>query len=83
MLSSRTGAWTVAAGLVVLISHRARGQGSGQPGTVLAVADDGFEVAAERGSIMVKRVRPQGGKKMDAGAFARDAGLKEGARLGG
>ena len=77
------GAWTVADGKEVQIYDSAPGQGSGQPGTVLAVADDGFEVAAERGSIMVKRVRPQGGKKMDAGAFARDAGLKEGARLGG
>jgi hypothetical protein len=31
---------------------------------------------------VVKRVRPQGGKKMDAGAFAKEAGLTEGARLG-
>ena len=76
------GAWTVAEGKEVQIYDSAPGQGSGQPGTVLAVADDGFEVAAERGSIMVKRVRPQGGKKMDAGAFAREAGLSAGQRVG-
>jgi methionyl-tRNA formyltransferase len=50
---------------------------------VLAVADDSFEVAAQGGSIVVKRVRPEGGKKMAAGGFAKEAGLKEGARLGG
>jgi methionyl-tRNA formyltransferase len=77
------GAWTVVGGKEVQIYDSAPGQGSGQPSTVLAVADDGFEVAAQGGSIVVKRVRPQGGKKMDAGAFAQEAGLKEGARLGG
>jgi methionyl-tRNA formyltransferase len=77
------GAWTLIDGNEVQIYDSGPGQRSGQPGTVLAVAGDGFEVAAERGSIVVKRVRPQGGKKMEAGAFAKDAGLKEGARLGG
>ena len=57
--------------------------GAARPGTVLAVADDTFEVGAQGGSIVVKRVRPQGGKKMAAGPFAKEAGLKEGARLGG
>jgi methionyl-tRNA formyltransferase len=76
------GAWTVFGDNEVQIYDSAPGEGSGRPGTVLAVTDDGFEVAAGRGSIVVKRVRPQGGKKMEAGAFARDAGLNEGARLG-
>jgi methionyl-tRNA formyltransferase len=49
---------------------------------VLRVAADSFQVGAQGGSIVVKRVRPQGGKKMDAGAFAKEAGLREGARLG-
>jgi methionyl-tRNA formyltransferase len=49
---------------------------------VLEVTEHGFEVAASDGSIVVKRVRPKGGKKMDAGAFAKEAGLKEGTRLG-
>ena len=51
-------------------------------GWVLSVADDSFEVAAEGGSIRVMRVRPQGGKKMDAGEFARAAGVSAGKRLG-
>jgi methionyl-tRNA formyltransferase len=76
------GAWTLVGGQEVQIYDSAPGQGSGEPGTVLRVADDSFEVAAQDGSIVVKRVRPQGGKKMDAGAFAKEAGLQQGARLG-
>jgi methionyl-tRNA formyltransferase len=76
------GAWTLVEGTEVQIYDSAPGLGLGAPGTVLSVADDSFEVAAQGGSIRVMRVRPQGGRKMDAGAFAKDAGLKEGARLG-
>jgi methionyl-tRNA formyltransferase len=77
------GAWTVIGGNEVQIYDAAIGQGSGAPGSVLEVAEHGVEVAAAAGSIVAKRVRPKGGKKMDAGAFAKEAGLKEGARLGG
>ena len=49
---------------------------------MIAVADDSFQVAAQGGSIVVKRVRPKGGKKMDAGAFAREAGLSAGKQVG-
>ena len=77
------GAWTLIDGHEVQIYDSAPSHGSGAPGTVLAVADDSFEVGAQGGSIVVKRVRPQGGKKMAAGEFAKAAGLKEGARLGG
>jgi methionyl-tRNA formyltransferase len=76
------GAWTVLDGNEVQIFDCAPGQQSGTPGTVLAVGDDSFAVAAQGGSIVVKRVRPQGGKKMDAGEFARAAGLAAGKRLG-
>jgi methionyl-tRNA formyltransferase len=76
------GAWTVIGGKEVQIYDSAPGEGSGAPGTVLALADDSFEVGGQGGSIVVKRVRPKGGKKMDAGAFAKETGLKQGARLG-
>jgi methionyl-tRNA formyltransferase len=76
------GAWTTIGGNEVQIYDSMSGDRSGAPGTILAVTDHGVEVAAERGSIVVKRVRPQGGKKMDAGAFAREAGLSKGMRLG-
>jgi methionyl-tRNA formyltransferase len=76
------GAWTLIDGNEVQIFESRPSQQSGAPGTVLAVTDDSFQVGAEGGSIVVKRVRPQGGKKMDAGAFAREAGLSAGQRVG-
>jgi methionyl-tRNA formyltransferase len=76
------GAWTVIGGNEVQIYDAARGDRSGASGTVLAVTDHGFEIAAADGSVLVQRVRPKGGKKMDAAEFAREAGLKEGGRLG-
>ena len=76
------GAWTVIGGNEVQIYDAARGDRSGASGTVLAVTEHGFEIAAADGSVLVQRVRPKGGKKMDAAEFAREAGLKEGGRLG-
>jgi methionyl-tRNA formyltransferase len=76
------GAWTVIGDDEVQIYDSVPGDRSGPLGSVLAVTDQGFEVATADGSIFVKRVRPKGGKKMDAGAFARGAGLKGGTRLG-
>jgi methionyl-tRNA formyltransferase len=76
------GAWTVIGGNEVQIYDAACGDRPGASGTVLAVTDHGFEIAAADGSVLVQRVRPKGGKKMDAAEFAREAGLKEGGRLG-
>jgi methionyl-tRNA formyltransferase len=76
------GAWTLIDGNEVQIYDSAPSQQPGAPGTVLSVADDSFHVGAQGGSIVVKRVRPQGGKKMDAGEFARGAGLSAGQRVG-
>jgi methionyl-tRNA formyltransferase len=76
------GAWTLVDGTEVQIYNSAPGLGLGAPGTVLSVADDSFEVAAQGGSIRLMRVRPQGGKKMEAGEFARAAGVGAGKRLG-
>jgi methionyl-tRNA formyltransferase len=76
------GAWTVFGGNEVQIYDSMIGDRSGPPGSVLALTDQGFEVAARGGSIVVKRVRRQGGKKMDARDYAREVGLSEGSRLG-
>ena len=76
------GAWTVIGGNEVQIYESARGRRSGAPGSVVAVGEGSFEVATSDGSIVVRRVRPKGGKKSDAGEFAREVGLSEGARLG-
>jgi len=76
------GAWTLIDGNEVQIYDSAPSQQAGAPGTVLAVTEDSFQVGAQGGSIVVRRVRPQGGKKMDAGAFAREMGLGAGQRVG-
>jgi hypothetical protein len=39
-------------------------------------------VAVAGGQIQVTRVRPEGGQKVAAGAFAKTAGLRPWARLG-
>lgn len=76
------GAWTVIGGTEVQVYDSDRGRRSGAPGSVVAVGEGSFEVATSDGSIVVRRVRPKGGKKSDAGEFAREVGLSEGARLG-
>jgi methionyl-tRNA formyltransferase len=75
------GAWTVIGGNEVQVYDSAVSRQSGAPGSVVSVTDDGFEVAAADGSIVVQRVRPKGGKKMSAGEFAKDVGLSEGTQL--
>lgn len=52
------------------------------PGEIVAVDGDGFSVAAEGGNILVRRVRPDGDKKLPAGEYAGRSGLKAGDRLG-
>jgi methionyl-tRNA formyltransferase len=76
------GAWTVIGGNEVQIYDSAMGDRSGAPASIVAVSDNSFEVAAAGGSIVVQRVRPKGGKKMDAGEFAREVGLRAGKRVG-
>jgi len=78
------GAWTTHDGNVLQL-HDARklaGGAAGRPGEVTGVDDAGITVAAAGGQIQVTRVRPAGGQKIGAGAFAKSAGLRPGARLG-
>jgi methionyl-tRNA formyltransferase len=49
---------------------------------VTAVDEAGVTIAASGGQILVTRVRPEGGQKVSAGAFAKSAGLRPGVRLG-
>ena len=56
---------------------------SGRPaGEVLDVNDNGFEVAANGGSILVGRVQPEGSRKVMAPEWTESVGLKKGARFG-
>ena len=79
------GAWTTHEGTPVqlLDARKLGGAASGRPGEVVAVDDTGLTIAANGGQIQATRVRPEGGQKVAAGAFAKSAGLRPGVRLGG
>jgi methionyl-tRNA formyltransferase len=78
------GAWTTYDGASVQIydAKKHAGTTTGQPGEVIAVSDASFTVAAADGQIEVLRVRPTGGQKISAAAFASSVGLRPGAQLG-
>jgi len=52
------------------------------PGSIAEIAKDGFLVAANGGSIFVKRVQPAGAAKLSAADFVASAGMRVGDRLG-
>ena len=49
-----------------------------RPGQVTEVGPEGVRVAAPDGQLLVRKVRPEGGKKMAAGEWAESAGLTRG-----
>ena len=53
-----------------------------EPGTIVEVAEDGFLVAGNGGSIFVKRLQPKGSPKVMAPEFVASAGVKVGDKLG-
>ena len=77
------GAWTTFEGARVAVfdSTRIGAAKSVQPGEVTRAGDDGVQVATADGQILVKRVRPEGSRKVAAAEWAREAGLGEGSRL--
>ncbi len=72
------GAWTRFNGGELKIFDSRKADGSGEPGTVLSVDDDGAVVATGDGAIRVIKVRADAGK-----VTAAEAGLEAGAKLGG
>ncbi len=52
-----------------------------QPGQITDLSDDAITVAAADGQFRVTRLRPEKGKKIDAGEWAKEAGVKKGARF--
>jgi len=78
------GAWTTYNSATVQIydAKKHMGTTTGQPGEVTAVSDASLTVAAAGGQIEVLRVRPAGGQKISAAAFAGNVGLRPGAQLG-
>ena len=77
------GAWTAYDGKTLQLYDVGKSaEAGGEPGEVVDVTDEGFAVAARGGRILVKRVRPEGGDKIAAGAFAAGDGPVKGTRLG-
>jgi methionyl-tRNA formyltransferase len=69
------GAWTMLKGVKLDIYDAARTEGSGAPGTILAIDAAGITIAAKGGAILAKRVKAPDGKKIAASEYAASAGL--------
>ena len=76
------GAWTTHDGKMLQVFDCAKEAGGGAPGTVVAISGDGIAIAAGDGSILVKRVRPDGAGKIPATEFAGGAGVQVGTKFG-
>jgi methionyl-tRNA formyltransferase len=75
------GAWSMVKGVKLDIYDSVRADGSGAPGTVLAIAGDGMLVAGNGGAILIKRVKAPDGKKIAAAEWAGAAGIAVGDRF--
>jgi methionyl-tRNA formyltransferase len=78
------GAWCEIAGVKTWVydarKHpvRTHGDVKGKPGEIAAVTGHSLVINAQGGRIEILKLRAQGGKKMNAGEYARVAGLKAG-----
>ncbi len=77
------GAWTVCGGRTVQIYDARRVDGIGRPGSVIQADGDGVVIQADGGRILARKVRPEGGGKIPAGEWARNAGIGPDTILGG
>lgn len=78
------GAWTTVGGeeLKIFDSRKTDGD-AGAPGEVMAVTDEGFEVSAKDGRVLVKRVQPAGEKKLHWPDYRGSGKVDVGTVLGG
>ncbi len=56
--------------------------GAGEPGTILAVGDDGVTVACGQGALRFTELQRAGGKRLPAAQFLRGFPLVAGQRFG-
>jgi methionyl-tRNA formyltransferase len=75
------GAWTTFNGGEVKLFDSGKTEGSGEPGSVLSIDDDGVVIATADGAIRVIKVRTDAGK-LAAAEYAVTAGLETGSKLG-
>lgn len=76
------GAWTTVGGTELKVFDVAKSEGTGTPGDVVSVGEEGVTVQAAGGRILLKRVRADGGK-IPAAEWAATAGIKAGMKFGG
>ena len=78
------GAWTRCQGKILQVyeARKLPAAADAKPGQITAAGADGIAVAAQGGAIQIKRVRPEGDKKIAAADFAAAAGVEAGAPLG-
>ena len=76
------GAWTTVGGAELKVFDVAKVDGTGTPGDVVSVGEDGVTVQAAGGRILLKRVRADGGK-IPAAEWAAAASIKAGMKFGG
>ena len=69
------GAWTTLKGAKLDIYDAAQRGGSGKPGQVLAITDEGITIAGNGGAILAKRVKTPETKKISAAEWAKSVGL--------
>ena len=75
------GAWSRYKGSKFDIFDSSKVDGSGAPGEILSITDDGITIAAGGGAILAKRVRGEDRKKVPAADFAAASGMKAGDKL--
>ena len=72
------GAWTTVNGTQLAIFDSAKVDGSGKPGEILSISEEGVVIAAADGAILAKRVRPGKDAKVTGAEWAQASGLKVG-----
>ena len=76
------GAWTTNGDVQVALFGSTIVDGSGAPGEVLDVSDDGVTIAAGDGAVRIGRMRAGKDQKIPASEYAAAAGLSAGTKLG-
>ena len=76
------GAWTTLDGDEVQIYDCSAVESYGRTGKVSTITEGGVVVTAGMGGVLIRKVRPAGGKKMSAVDFVAERGIFVGTKLG-
>lgn len=76
------GAWSTIGGEEISIYDSVKGLGDGIAGRIVEISDNGVAIQCVGGRIMVKRVKPAGGKKITAAEWVSASGIAIGDTLG-